>query len=119
MKIKTFQGGFDKNLSYLVWCEKTKFAAIIDPAVQINPILETINHFNLILDKIFITHTHHDHFFYLEDFKHIYPNIEIICSDITSNELDRFYGVQNNEIISVGEEVFICLHTPGHFYNSI
>ena len=51
MKIKAFQGGFDKNFSYLIWCKKTKYAAIIDPAVSINPILETINKHSLLLDK--------------------------------------------------------------------
>ena len=68
MIIKTFQGGFDKNLSYLIWCKKTKIAAIIDPAVEINPILEEINKNNLQLSKIFITHTHHDHIAFLDDF---------------------------------------------------
>ena len=34
MQIKSFIGGFDKNLSYLIWCKKTKLASIIDPAVE-------------------------------------------------------------------------------------
>ena len=119
MKIKAFQGGFDKNFSYLIWCTKTKYAAIIDPAVSINPILETINKHNLLLDKILITHTHHDHMFYLDDFKYLFPNIDIICSDITKNEIINFKGVIHKEIISIGEEFMVCLHTPGHFYNSM
>ena len=40
MQIKSFQGGYDKNLSYLVWCKHTKFAAIIDPSVSSNQIFE-------------------------------------------------------------------------------
>tara|TARA_B100001750_G_scaffold230361_1_gene226719 strand:+ start:85 stop:726 length:642 start_codon:yes stop_codon:yes gene_type:complete len=119
MQIKTFQGGFDKNFSYLIWCEKTKIASIVDPAVQIHPMVETINQYNLILDKILITHTHHDHIFYLDDFKYLFPNIEIICSNITYNEINEFYGVEHKEIIPIGEELIIALHTPGHFYNSI
>ena len=119
MKIKVFQGGFDKNLSYLIWCDKTNIAAIIDPAVEINPIIEYITSHNLILSKILITHTHHDHIFYLEDFKYLFPNLEIVCSNITKNETFNFNGVEHKEIISIGEEIIICLHTPGHFYNSI
>ena len=42
MKIKSFLGGYDNNLSYLVWCDKTKIAAIIDPSVEINPMIELI-----------------------------------------------------------------------------
>ena len=103
MQIKAFQGGFDKNLSYLIWCTTTKYAAIIDPAVSINPILETINKYDLVLDKIFISHTHHDHIIYLKDFKYLFPNIEIICSNLTNDEIIKFKGVEHNEIISVGE----------------
>ena len=35
MQVKSFLGGFDKNFSYLIWCNDTKEAAIIDPAVEI------------------------------------------------------------------------------------
>ena len=34
MKIKSFQGGFDKNLSYLIWCESTHIAGIVDASVN-------------------------------------------------------------------------------------
>ena len=51
MKIKSFQGGYDKNLSYLVWCEDTKFAAIIDPSVNITQIFEQIEKLELSLIK--------------------------------------------------------------------
>ena len=68
MQVKSFLGGFDKNLSYLIWCQNTKLAAIIDPAVNPLPIFEYIESNDLILEKIFITHTHHDHYKYLDDF---------------------------------------------------
>ena len=42
MKIKSFQGGFDKNLSYLVWCESTHQAGIVDASVNITKIIEFI-----------------------------------------------------------------------------
>ena len=42
MKIKTFIGGFDKNLCYLVWCESTKIAGIIDASTEITEILQSI-----------------------------------------------------------------------------
>ena len=39
MNIKTFEGGYDKNLSYLIWCSKTRLATLIDPSVEPLPIL--------------------------------------------------------------------------------
>ena len=67
MIVRSFQGGFDKNLSYLIWCDKTKIAAIIDPSVEISPIVEAIQKNNLFINKIFITRSHHDHFSFLDD----------------------------------------------------
>ena len=47
MKIKSFQGGYDKNLSYIIWCEKTKHAALIDASTELTPIKEYIDQHNL------------------------------------------------------------------------
>ena len=77
MKIKSFLGGFDKNFSYLIWCDKTKYAAIIDPAVEPIKILEYIEGNQLVLTKILITHSHYDHIKYLDDYLFKYPNIQI------------------------------------------
>jgi glyoxylase-like metal-dependent hydrolase (beta-lactamase superfamily II) len=118
MNVRSFQGGFDKNLSYLVWCSKTKIAAIIDPSVEINPIIELIQENNLFLNKIFITHTHHDHFAFLDDFKYLYPSIEVYCSK-ESNKQFNHRGLSNNEISTIGEELLVSLHTPGHYYDSL
>ena len=64
MQVKSFLGGFDKNFSYLIWCTDTREAVIIDPAVGISPILETIESHNLKLRKIIITQTNQDHIQY-------------------------------------------------------
>ena len=74
MKIKSFQGGYDKNFTYVIWCSRTKLAAIIDPSTEINPIIEYIENNDLILSKILITHTHHDHIAYLNDFLDLFNN---------------------------------------------
>ena len=52
MKIQSYQGGYDKNFSYLIWCDKTNTAAIIDPAVNPTSIIEHIESKNLIHDKM-------------------------------------------------------------------
>tara|TARA_B100000029_G_scaffold178688_1_gene176067 strand:- start:183 stop:833 length:651 start_codon:yes stop_codon:yes gene_type:complete len=121
MKIKSFQGGYDKNFSYLVWCEKTKFAAIVDPSVPSNEIIEQIEKLNLTLVKIFITHTHFDHIQYLEDFIFKFPNIEICCHEKSINLFKKHNvrGLINNETVFLGELLLIAMHTPGHYHDSI
>ena len=121
MNIERFQGGYDKNFSYLIWCEKTKIAAIIDPAVETNQIIEKIKILKLFLSKIIITHTHHDHYQYLTDFIFHYPNIEIYCHEQSINLFKEYniQAIEDNEIISIGEILLISLFTPGHYHDSI
>ena len=78
MKIKSFQGGYDKNLCYVLSCESTKLCALVDPSVEILPVVEYIENNNLVLDKILVTHTHHDHIAFLYDFHFLFPNIQIL-----------------------------------------
>ena len=119
MKVKSFLGGFDKNFCYLVWCEKTKIAAIIDPSTEIYPIQEYIDANQLILSKILITHTHHDHISYLHDFLNIFANILIYCYHKPINIKENYIGIIDNEVITIGESFLTAIYTPGHFIDSI
>tara|TARA_Y100000746_G_scaffold232019_1_gene247491 strand:- start:1061 stop:1708 length:648 start_codon:yes stop_codon:yes gene_type:complete len=119
MKIKSFQGGYDKNLCYVLWCDETNLAAIIDPSVEISDIIQFIDDKELILNKIMITHTHHDHIRYLSEFINIYPEIDIYASEYASlNKID-FIGLEHYDTISIGNNLIIGLFTPGHYKDSI
>ena len=120
MKIKSFQGGYDNNLCYVLSCEQTKICAIIDPSVEINPVLEYIESNNLVLDKILVTHSHHDHVLYLDDYINLFPLIKVYVSEKASMKGSIDYiGVEHNEIISVGEILVLSLLTPGHYFDSV
>ena len=120
MKIKSFEGGFDKNFCYLIWCDKTKHAAIIDPSVSITPITEFIEKTDLILSKVLITHTHHDHILYLDDFMHLFPNTDILCHEKHIKTFNYYINkLSDYEIITLGQEIIIAIHTPGHLSDSI
>ena len=120
MKVKSFIGGYDKNFSYLIWCPNTSLCAVIDPAVEVNPIFECIEKNNLILNKIFITHTHYDHIAFLEEFYQLNSTVQVIgYENLEKKELKNFIGVKNMDCILVGEEMLICIHTPGHYPDSM
>ena len=120
MEIRTYQGGFDDNLSYLIWCKETKCAAIIDPSVSPTMIFETIEDKSLKLEKILITHTHRDHWQYIDDYLYKYPLIQtVIFHKPIDNVLENYRKVVHNEIISVGKNLLTVLHTPGHLEDSI
>ena len=120
MQVKSFIGGFDKNLCYLIWCKKTRLASIIDPSVEPLEIFEFIESENLILEKILITHTHHDHISYLDDFIYKYPLTNIYCHANPINDFKKsFIALEHNQVISIGNFLLTTLYTPGHFPDSV
>ena len=120
MKIESIEGGFDKNLSYLLWCNKTNIAAIIDPAIETTYFEELIEKNNLILNKILISHTHYDHIMHLDSYLYLYPNAQVICHEKHIKQFNypvRY--IDDYEMISIGEESLIGIYTPGHYIDSI
>ena len=51
---------FQQNCS-VIWCEKTRHAAIVDPGGDLERVLQVIKAYDLTLEKILITHAHLDH----------------------------------------------------------
>ena len=51
---------FQQNCS-IVWCEKTRRAAVIDPGGDLDRVLAVVDRHGLTLEKILITHAHLDH----------------------------------------------------------
>jgi glyoxylase-like metal-dependent hydrolase (beta-lactamase superfamily II) len=120
MKIKSIQGGFDKNLSYLIWCESTQKAGIIDASVNITEIYECMEMNDLRLEKVFITHTHFDHINFLYDILYQFPHVQICGFEHPENELGNNYRkLKHHEIIPLGSEMLTVLHTPGHYPDSL
>ena len=116
--IRTFKGGFDKNLSYILKCMRNNIEIIIDPAIKpdiIIPFLKTPP------VAILVTHTHMDHISYLDEYLSIYPEIKVIGhpkSKIISLN-DNFIPVNDNSLINIGDLNIKIIHTPGHYFDSI
>ena len=120
MKIKSFIGGYDKNLSYVVWCNKTNYAAIIDASVKPDKMIDFIIKNNLILKKILITHSHGDHIYYIKDWIYYFNDVIIYGYDLKKNNYEnKIIKISNNEVINIGNELITSIHTPGHYYDSL
>ena len=120
MKIKSFQGGFDKNLSHLIWCKSTHLSAIVDASVNITEITEFMEMNDLVLEKIIITHSHSDHIYFLNDILFQFPQVQICGFEFPEfNYENNYRDLKHNEIIMLGNEVITCMHTPGHYPDSM
>ena len=120
MKIKFFIGGFDKNLSYLLWCESSHKSVLIDASTEVTEIIEYIEAKHLNLEKILITHTHFDHIKYLDDIVYQHPQVQICGHSNPEEKMGGNYrGLHHHEIISIGMEMITVLHTPGHYPDSV
>ncbi len=115
LRIKTFQGGFDRNLSYIVYDTKTKDATIIDISINPRTLLKFILKNKLKLDYAIIMHSHFDH---LSGYNFYKTNkIKLLAHESFKNEVDQ--RLKDQEEIKLGNYALKVIHTPGHIYDSI
>jgi hydroxyacylglutathione hydrolase len=129
--IQSFPSGPLATNAYVVACSDTAEAAVIDPASDsFLPIQEYLKSKNLILKKIFLTHSHWDHIADAAKFKQFFKAPLLIHSldapnllkpgsdglpcwiDIPSAEPDLF--LEEGMEIPLGNLTFKVIHTPGH-----
>ena len=115
--IQSFEGGYDKNFSYLLSCLQTMNSVIIDASIKPNA-LKPFQKSNPI--AILITHSHNDHIRYINDYRECYPNIKLIGHprSLLNKKRNNFLSVNDNAIINLGNLEIKIIHTPGHYFDS-
>lgn len=115
MTIEQIKVGWD-NFSYVIFCPKTKKAAIVDPSFNTSKAKQFINSNNLKLEYIIITHYHSDHSADAWKLKKSYPSAQIVMSEIDGklvrDEIDLF--VKDSDQLKLGEIKLKIILTPGH-----
>lgn len=105
------------NYTYIVIDEKSKECVIIDPAWEIDKIINYINNRNLEVKGIFLTHSHYDHVNLVDNLIKSYN-----CSIFVGMEeieyynfiCDNVYPILDLQIINLGSIKVKCIYTPGH-----
>ena len=117
--IRSFKGGYDDNLTYLVSCMRTGNQFLVDASIQLNQIDGFINKRGLI--ALFITHTHGDHIAYLDEYLDAFPNLVVMVYKESEHKINCDYikPVKQNDIVTVGQLTVEILYTPGHYNDSI
>ena len=116
----------------IVWCVKTKKAAIIDPGGETPRLMDALQKLGLTLEKIWITHGHLDHAGATAEIKEAtgvpiegpHPDDQFWIDEIPvsgakwgmpearSFTPDRW--LQNGDVVTLGETRFEVFHCPGH-----
>jgi len=130
MYIRQYQMSNFLVFSYLVGCQKTKEALVIDPAGDVKIILQDAAKDNFRITKIVNTHGHVDHIMGNADLKKK-TNAAIIIHEADAHLLTAYSSynlkmfdaqpspspdvlVKDGDTISFGEEKLRVIHTPGH-----
>lgn len=121
MNITTIVGGSLHTNCYMVWGEDSETCVLIDPGFDPEQILEQVRSAGKKVEAIFLTHTHFDHVFGVNQIVAITGCKVYVCQD-DMNIGDRtnhgdicatdFYA-DSDEVEAAGIS-FRVMHTPGH-----
>ena len=119
-----FQHIFEKSLahsSYLIGCQATKEAIVIDPKRDIATYLQLAKENNLVITHIAETHIHADYLSGSLELAYV-TGAKIYASDEGGSDWQYEYehiGLKDGSKFYVGNLKFEVLHTPGHTPESI
>ena len=104
--------------SYVIGCEATCSAVIIDPALgQAGRYLGIVNREGLRVRYIVETHTHADHFSAARQLRERLDALIVMHRNSSAPYVDMH--VEDGHLIAVGDLRFRVLHTPGHTHDSM
>lgn len=113
MKVEIIPCHFD-NFSYLLVCEESGKAAIIDPA-EYYPIAQVIKKLGVDIVAIYCTHHHADHIGGLEEFCQEYPAIEVAAFKGDAGRIPMLTSLlEDGDVVGFGKVQGSVKHTPGH-----
>jgi len=117
MNVKSFPVGCLSTNCYIVSCEETKEAAVIDPGMEsekeTEQILEYIKQNGLKVKYIINTHGHPDHIVGNAAIKEA-TGSSILIHESTIEKVNADRKLHNGDVLQVGNLKLVVLHTPGH-----
>jgi len=117
--IQSFEGGYDKNYSYLLTCLDEISSIVVDASLELSrlqPFIKTRP------AAILITHSHHDHIKHINEYIKAYPEIKVIGhpkSKLNNTPEINYLPMKDNSIFKLGGLEIKTIHTPGHYYDSV
>lgn len=117
MKVKSFPVGWLSTNCYVVSCEETKEAAVIDPGMESERetelIVDYIRQNGFKVKYIINTHGHPDHVVGNETIKEA-TGAPILIHENTIEKVNADRKLHDGNVLQVGNVKLVVLHTPGH-----
>jgi hydroxyacylglutathione hydrolase len=118
MYFKQILVGNMRNFSYLFGCPKSRDAAVVDPAFDVEKILKQASTDGYRVTTIFATHSHYDHIGEVGKVvqetgaKIVAHRLEADIGGMNHLSVDRI--VEDEDEIKIGQVNVRIIHTPGH-----
>ena len=113
-----YELGNYKNFVYFILDWDSKEAVVIDPHGPLSKILDDLDGNGFTLQKILITHTHHDHIAGIPELLKANSSLEIFLHKEEAHRMGpwekNLHWIQDGDEIGVGSLKIKVLHTPGH-----
>lgn len=114
MIIKQLDIGYMDNFCYIVGCEKSRKALVIDPGHDVDQIVSAAEKQGLVIETIVNTHAHGDHTAGNSELKsRTGAKIMIHALDAAGYPAADVL-LENENTLQLGEITFDVIHTPGH-----
>jgi hydroxyacylglutathione hydrolase len=114
MLIKQLEIGYMDNFCYIVGCEKTRKALVIDPGRDVDRIVSAAEKQGLEIETIVNTHGHGDHTAGNAELKSLTGAKIIIHALDAAGYPAADVLLEDEKTLQLGEITFDVIHTPGH-----
>jgi len=111
MIFKQVAVGTFQNFSYIIGDEETHTAALVDPAWEVDKLLQECKAGGLSVSHVFNTHSHHDH---VEGNDEVVKRTAAKVVAHNTSPLRKDIPVKDGDTVKVGLLKVLAIHTPGH-----
>jgi glyoxylase-like metal-dependent hydrolase (beta-lactamase superfamily II) len=111
MIFKQVAVGTFQNFSYIIGDEETHTAALVDPAWEVDKLLQECKAAGLTVSYVFNTHSHHDH---VEGNDEVVKRTGAKVVAHNTSSLRKDLPVKDGDNVKIGTLKTLVLHTPGH-----